>query len=206
MNTLYGLNGTRCTDRFFSAIAATFLCLIFFFLPFFSHAQPYDILIKHGHVIDPKNQVDGEMDVAINEGKIVRIGGSIPAAQGKKVIDASGSYVIPGIIDIHTHVFVGSKPETFADGFSSLSPDDFTFRSGVTTVVDAGTSGWRNFAIFKRQVIDQSKTRVLAFLNIAGSGMSGSPGEEDVNDMDPQMTSMTIKKYPEIIVGVQIGY
>lgn len=206
MNALYVLNGTRCTDRFFSAIAAAFLCLIFFFLPFFSHAQPYDILIRHGHVIDPKNQVDGEMDVAINEGKIVRIGGSIPAAQGKKVIDASGLYVIPGIIDIHTHVFVGSKPETFADGFSSLSPDDFTFRSGVTTVVDAGTSGWRNFAIFKRQVIDQSKTRVLAFLNIAGSGMSGSPGEEDVNDMDPQMTSMTIKKYPEIIVGVQIGH
>ena len=206
MNTLYGLNGTRCTDMFFSAIAAALLSLIFFFLPSFSHAQPYDILIRHGHVIDPKNQVDGEMDVAINEGKIVRIEAGIPAAQGKKVIDASGLYVIPGIIDIHTHVFVGSKPETFADGFSSLSPDDFTFRSGVTTVVDAGTSGWRNFAIFKHQVIDQSKTRVLAFLNIAGSGMSGSPGEEDVNDMDPQMTSLTIKKYPDIIVGVQIGH
>ena len=70
---------------------------------------------------------------------------------------------MPGLIDIHTHVFVGTKPDKFADGIYSVSPDDFTFKSGVTTVVDAGTSGWRNFPLFKEQVIDKSQTRVLAF-------------------------------------------
>ncbi len=182
------------------------LCLLLLLVPDIILAQTYDLLIKNGHVIDPKNQIDSKMDVAINDGKIARIAANIPSSQAKKEIDATGLYVTPGLIDIHTHVFVGSKPATFADGFSSLSPDDFTFRSGVTTVVDAGTSGWRNFPVFKEQVIDQSKTRVLAFLNIAGSGMSGSPSEEDVNDMDSRMTSLTVKKYPDIIVGVQIGH
>jgi dihydroorotase len=87
-----------------------------------------------------------------------------------------------------------------------VSPDDFTFKAGITTVVDAGTSGWRNFPVFKRQVIDRSQTRVLAFLNIAGSGMTGFPSEEDINDMDSRMTSLVIKQYPEIIVGVKIGH
>ena len=122
------------------------------------------------------------------------------------MIDATGLYVTPGFIDIHTHVFVGSKPETFADGSLSVSPDDFTLRSGVTTVVDAGTSGWRNFPVFKEQVIDKSKTRILAFLNIAGNGMRGSPLEQDMNDMDAYMTSLTAKKYPDVVVGVKIGH
>jgi dihydroorotase len=114
-------------------------------------------------------------------------------------------YVTPGLIDIHTHVFVGSN-SGFADGFSSVSPDDFTFKAGITTVVDAGTSGWRNFPVFKKQVIDRSQTRVLAFLNIAGSGMTGFPSEEDINDMDSRMTSLVIQQYPDIIVGVKIGH
>ena len=169
-------------------------------------AQPYDLLIKNGHLIDAKNKIDDQMDVAIKDGKVAKVAKDIPAGQAKKLIDATGLYVSPGFIDMHTHVFVGSKAATFADGFSSLSPDDFTFRSGVTTVVDAGTSGWRNFPLFKEHVIDQSKTRVLAFLNIAGDGMSGDPGEQDLNDMNAELTSLMIKKYPDIIVGVKIGH
>src|SRR5690606_13820642 len=114
--------------------------------------------------------------------------------------------VVPGLIDPHTHVFVGSTPRRFADGSSSVSPDDFTFKSGVTTVVDAGTSGWRNFSDFKSQVIDVSQTRVLAFLNIAGLGMSGKPQEEELGDMDPEQTAQKISEYPEILVGVKIGH
>src|ERR1700754_2023880 len=170
------------------------------------HAQSYDLLIKNGHLIDPKNHIDDGMDIAIKDGKVAKVAKDIPAGQAKKVVDATGLYVSPGFIDMHTHVFVGTKPSTFADGFSSLSPDDFTFRSGVTTVVDAGTSGWRNFPLFKEHVIDQSRTRVLAFLNIAGDGMSGDPGEQDLNDMNAELTSLMIKKYHEIIVGVKIGH
>lgn len=171
-----------------------------------SFAQQYDIVLKNGHIIDPKNRIDAVSDIAIEDGKIAKVAKNIETKSAKKVIDATGLYITPGFIDIHTHVFVGSKPETFADGSLSVSPDDFTLRNGVTTVVDAGTSGWRNFPVFKEQVIDKSKTRILAFLNIAGSGMRGSPLEQDMNDMDAYMTSLTAKKYPDVIVGVKIGH
>src|SRR5690606_4264932 len=142
-------------------------------VPVVTRAQQFDLLIKNGHVIDAKNNIDSKMDIAISGGKIARIGKDIPAGQSAKVVDAEGYLVTPGLINIHTHVFVGSKPNTFADGILSVSPDDFSFRSGITTVVDAGTSGWRNFPQFKEQVIDQSKTRILSFLNIFGSGLTG---------------------------------
>jgi dihydroorotase len=179
--------------------------LFLIFLTFSMQAQEIDLLLKGGHVIDPKNNIDAVMDVAIANGKILKVAKDIPSTGAKKVIDADGLYVTPGLIDLHTHVFVGSK-DGFADGFSSLSPDDITFKAGITTVVDAGTSGWRNFPVFKKQVIDRSQTRILAFLNIAGSGMSGFPSEEDINDMDPHMTSLVIQQYPDNIVGVKIGH
>ncbi len=168
-------------------------------------SQEIDILLKGGHVIDPANNISSVMDVAVSKGKIVKISPSISEEKARKVIDVSDFYVTPGLIDIHTHVFVGSNTG-FADGFSSVSPDDFTFKAGITTVVDAGTSGWRNFPVFKRQVIDRSQTRVLTFLNIAGSGMSGFPSEEDVNDMDARMTSLVAGQFPDMIVGVKIGH
>jgi len=171
-----------------------------------AYGQSIDLLLKNGHVFDPKNKIDGKMDVAVAEGKIYKVAANIPVTEARKVIDVSGYYVCPGLIDIHTHVFVGAKPETFADGSLSLSPDDITLKAGVTTVVDAGTSGWRNFPTFKDQVIDRSKTRILAFLNIAGSGMSGKPTQEDTTDMNPGEAAAMIAKYPEVIVGVKIGH
>jgi dihydroorotase len=183
-------------------------CYIFFVfsaLPLVS-AQNYDIILKGGHVIDPGNQIDDILDVAISQGRIAMVAENIPLEEGKKTIDVRGLYVVPGLIDPHTHVFVGSTPNTFANGFSSVSPDDFSFRSGITTMVDAGTSGWRNFEEFKTQVIDRSTTRVLAFLNIVGVGMVGSPYEQNLQDMDPYLTGLMIGKYPEIIIGTKIGH
>ena len=177
-------------------------------------AQEIDILIKNGHVFDAKNKIDGIADVAITDGKIVQVAPSLSDKQAKQVINASGLYVVPGLIDPHTHVFVGPRADRFADGFNSLSPDDFTFKAGVTTVVDAGTSGWQNFPRFKSQVIDQSKTRVLAFLNIAAEGLDGTEikltkseaEERDLNQMDAAKTAAMILEYPDIIVGVKIGH
>lgn len=180
--------------------------LLFLFIAFSVHAQEYDILLKNGTVIDPKNKLNKASDVAIKDGKIAKVAANIADNTAKRVVDVTGMMVTPGFIDLHTHVFVGSKPETFADGSLSVSPDDFTLKAGVTTVVDAGTSGWRNFATFKNQVIDKSKTRILAFLNIAGNGMTGSPYEQDMNDMDAYMTSITAKRYPDVVVGVKIGH
>ncbi len=182
------------------------LCVFLFLYPAFSWAQQFDLLLKNGHVIDPKNGIHAKMDLAIKDDKIASVAGNIPQSQATKTIDATNLYVVPGLIDMHTHVFVGSKPNTFADGSSSVSPDDFTLRSGVTTVVDAGTSGWRNFPVFKANVIDQSKTRILALLNIAGAGMSGKSYQENILDMNPEKVLQTIQQYPEIIVGVKIGH
>ena len=192
------------------SITGIFLIL----LAFFAHGQEMDILIKNGHVFDPKNNIDGTMDVAIADGKIAEVAPDIGAGNAKRTIDATGLYVCPGLIDIHTHVFVGPRAGKFADGFNSVSPDDFSFRSGITTVVDAGTSGWRNFPLFKEQVIDRSKTRVLAFLNIAADGISGTEStlskieaaQHNLDEMDVQKTEGTIREYPDIIVGVKIGH
>lgn len=180
------------------------LILLFFSLSI--QAQEIDLLIKKGHVVDIKNNKDTILDVSIANGKILQVAPNISDKQAKKVIDANGLYVVPGLIDPHTHVFVGSKSNKFADGNNSLSPDDFSFKAGVTTVVDAGTSGWRNFPLFKTQVIDESKTRILAFLNIAGYGMTGDDLQHDLNEMDVAKTSEMVLKYPETIVGVKIGH
>ena len=146
--------------------------------------QQYDLLLRGGHVIDAKNSIDAVRDVAIQDGKIAAVAAQIDPAKAYKVVDASGLYVTPGLIDIHTHVYAGTGERGSYAGDNSVYPDGFTFRVGVTTIVDAGCSGWRNFPDFKDKVIDRSRTRVLALLNIVGSGMRGGKFENDLNDMD----------------------
>jgi len=171
------------------------------------HAQQIDILLKGGHVIDPKNKIDGSMDIAIRDGKIVQVAPEISASNAARVIDVSGFFVTPGLIDMHVHVFIGNDDAYIANGPTSVAPDGFTFRSGVTTVVDAGSSGWRNFRQFKAQTIDKSQTRVLALLNIVGNGMVGRFEEQDVSDMNPVMTAHMIRQlFPDIIVGIKAAH
>jgi dihydroorotase len=167
-----------------------------------------DILLKGGHVIDPKNRIDGVMDVAIAQGRISEVAQNISSTNAKTVIDAKGLFVTPGLIDMHVHVFMGNDLDSYiANGPTSVPPDGFTFRAGVTTVVDAGSSGWRNFRQFKAQTIDRSQTRVLALLNIVGTGMFGRYEEQDVSDMNPVMTANMIQKlYPQILVGIKAAH
>src|SRR5438132_310044 len=143
---------------------AGILALIFCIRPLsMAQAVHYDLLLKGGHVIDPANRVDGVMDVAVSNGKIVAVEKSIPAAQAGKVIDASGLYVTPGLIDIHYHIGHGGAPLNWFAPEARVHeaplglPADLALQSGVTTVVDAGTA----------------EVRVLAFLNIVANGMQG---------------------------------
>ena len=173
------------------------------------NAQEIDILLKGGHVIDPKNNINAKMDVAILNGKIFRVAVNIPESSAKKTVDVSGLYVSPGIIDMHVHVFQGTDKysTSVANSSRSQQADAFSFRSGVTTMVDAGTSGWRNFRTFKAQSIDKSQTRILAFLNVIGNGMIGRFEEQDINDMNPEMNAYMIKKlFPEILVGIKSAH
>lgn len=170
-------------------------------------AQSYDIVIKGGHIIDPVNNIDQVMDLAIKGGKIAAIKKNIPDAQTKKVIDASGLIVSPGLIDMHTHNFFGTEHNRYlANSYQAVPPDGFTFRAGVTTVVDAGSPGWKNFDLYKSQIINPSKTRVLAFLNIVGEGMSGGAREQNIEDMNPKTTAIVAKQNKDHVVGVKLAH
>jgi len=170
-------------------------------------AQTYSIVIKGGHVIDPKNNINNVMDIAVKDGRISLIAKNIDAMEGIQVVNAEGLYVTPGLIDIHVHVFNGTNlDQQYMNGPSSVVPDGFTFRVGVTTVVDAGCAGWRTFPAFKRQTIDRSQTRVLAFLNIVGEGMRGNPFEQNLKDMDPQVTAKFALDNKSDIVGIKLAH
>jgi dihydroorotase len=176
-----------------------------------AQAPPFDLLLKGGHVIDPANNLDAVLDVATAGGKIAAVGKDIPAAQAKKVVDVRGLYVTPGLIDIHYHVGHGGAP---LDWFTPEGrvhvqplgiPADWALTSGVTTIVDAGTSGAETFLSEKEEVIDRAQVRVLAFLNIVANGMDGGL-EQSVDQMDVKRCSETLKKYPDIIVGVKTAH
>src|ERR1700676_2093054 len=152
-------------------------------------AQEYDLLLKGGHVVDGKNKINAVRDVAIRDGKIAAVEARIDPTKAHKVVNVAGLYVAPGLVDIHVHVYAGTGMRGAYSGDLSLYPDGYTFRSGVTTVVDAGSSGWRNFADFKDRVIDRSKTRVFAMLNIVGRGMGGGAIEQNKEDMDAAATA-----------------
>lgn len=170
-------------------------------------AQDYDLIIANGHVIDPKNGIDQIMDIAVKDGMIAAVEKRIPAKSGKRFVDATGLYVSPGLIDIHGHNFHGTEPDSYlSNSYTALAPDGFTFRSGVTTIVDAGGAGWRNFRQFKEQTIDHSKTRVLSFLNIIGSGMKGGAIEQNLNDMDAKLTAIVARSNREHVVGIKLAH
>jgi len=115
--------------------------------------------------------------------------------------------VTPGLIDIHGHVFHGTRPNSYlSDGLIAVPPDGFTFRVGVTTIVDCGGPGWKNFDTFKQNIIDPSKTRVLAFMNIVGEGMRGGAWEQNTGDMDAKLTAMVARQNREHVVGFKVAH
>ncbi|MGC2449962.1 MAG: amidohydrolase/deacetylase family metallohydrolase [Candidatus Sulfotelmatobacter sp.] len=171
----------------------------------------YDLLLKGGHVIDPANHLDEVRDVAVFQGKIAAVEKDIPADQAGKVVDVSKLYVTPGLIDIHYHIGHGGAPlnwftpEGRAHAMPLGIPADFALQSGVTTIVDAGTSGADTFLQEKEEVIDRARVRVLAFLNIVSNGMNGGL-EQSLDEMDPKLCAATIAKYRDIIVGVKTAH
>ena len=168
-------------------------------------APKYDLVIAGGHVIDPRNGLDGVRDVAIAGGVIAAVAPRVDPA-GARTIDASGLYVTPGLVDIHTHVYAGTGERRSYAGDNSVYPDGFTFRSGITTIADAGSSGWRNFEDFHDRVIARAKTRVLAFLNIVGHGMRGGTFEQDVTDMGVQPAVEMARRHRDVIVGIKTAH
>ncbi len=167
--------------------------------------QPYDLLLKGGTVIDPRNGVNAIRDVAIAAGKIAMVSADIPASEAKRAVDVRGLYVTPGLIDIHVHVYAGTGAKGSYSGDLSVYPDDHSFRACTTTMVDAGSSGAQNFADFKQRIIDRSRTRVLAFINIVGNGMSPS-GEDDNAEMQGAQAAAVATKHKDVVVGFKTAH
>ena len=156
-----------------------------------------------GHVIDPANNIDGPADVEITEGRVSQVAPE-PSDSTGSVIDVSGCYVVPGIIDIHTHVYTFTP--TSASYVGGIHADAHLFSSGVTTTVDAGTAGWENFGDFKERCIDRSKVRILAFLNIARAGMTDAESEQRAQDLDPEKAAEIALAYGDTIVGIKSAH
>jgi dihydroorotase len=162
----------------------------------------YDILLKGGQVIDPANGVNEVRDVAVADGHIALTGRDIPATEAKRTVDVSGLYVSPGFIDVHVHAFYTYQRDNGVRAF--IIADDVCFKSGVTTCVDAGSAGGDNFDELKK-IIDSSRVRTLAFLNIARGGMRDS-SEQDPRQYDIQLAVDTAKRFPKEIVGFKIAH
>ncbi len=167
-------------------------------------AKPLDLIIKGGRVIDPSQKLDGIFDVALRDGKIARLEKDIPADHSRQVIDATGKLVTPGLIDVHTHIFPYVGPY-------GIEPDPYCVTRGVTTALDAGTSGAFTFPAFRHFVISSAATRVRALLHIVSIGMvAGSTpnmGElEDLRYCDPKLAVHAAEENRDLIVGFKIRF
>jgi dihydroorotase len=164
------------------------------------------LVLKSGRVIDPENGINGVLDVVLNNGKIQKLQKDVSPPEGSMVIDVDGMYVTPGLVDIHTHLFATTGIRDAWAGDYSVLPDGFSFRTGVTTMVDAGSAGWKNFDTFRHTVIDRVKTRVFAFLNIANLVMVSEANEQDEADFMPDHVCETVSKHSDVIVGVKAAH
>ena len=159
-----------------------------------------DLLLKNGTVIDPGQRIEGTLDVAVTDGKIAAIGPDIPMPGAARVLNMSGSLVMPGLFDCHTHVYWGA---TNIGGW----PDEICLPDGVTATVDGGSCGSDNFAGFKRWIVERSRTRVFCYVNLSRIGLTGLQATgELVNQAyaDPKGTLRILQENPDVAVGVKL--
>lgn len=180
--------------------------LVFFACAVCEAQVQYDLLLQGGRVIDAKNQLSAPRDVAMRDGRIAAVAEHIAPSSALKTVDVGGLIVSPGLVDIHVHVYASTGEKNSYAGDNGVYPDGFTLRNGVTTVADAGSSGYRNFEDFKEHLIDRAKTRVLAFINIVGAGMRGPKYEDNLADMDPKPAAEMAKRHPGTIVGIKTAH
>ncbi|MGH9159023.1 MAG: amidohydrolase/deacetylase family metallohydrolase [Vicinamibacteraceae bacterium] len=186
--------------------AVTIALAVWLGIPASAAAQEFDLLLRGGHVVDPRNGLSAVRDVAIKDGRVAQVATDIQGDRALKTIDVSGLYVTPGLIDMHAHVYRPTAGQEIGADTNAVFPDGFSFRAGVTTFVDPGGAGWRNFEDMKARIIDRSRTRVLAFINIVGRGMAGGDFEQDLADHQVQPALDMARKHKGLIVGVKTAH
>ena len=166
-------------------------------------AASLDLVLAGGRVIDPSQGIDGRMEVGFAGGKVAACGASLPRTASTKVRDVTGHLVVPGLIDMHTHVYWGGTS-------LSIDAEMFARKSGVTTSVDTGSSGPGNFPGFRKHVIEPCEVRILAYLHISHAGIFGFSknlmvGEsEDLRLMDPRDCARVADENRDVIVGIKV--
>lgn len=159
----------------------------------------YDLLVKNGMVIDPYQGIEEKMDVAVSKGKVVAVEKTLKSVAAKKVVNASGKIVTPGLIDLHTHVYWGSIP-------LGIDPDVQCLSKGTTTVLDAGSAGCCNFLGFRRFIIEKCRTRVIPLLHISSIGLIRPPELENLKNLDYDGAVETAKTNNDLIKGFKIRF
>jgi dihydroorotase len=165
-----------------------------------STASPqYDLVIKGGEVIDPSQNLRARRDVAIRYARIAALEEDVAADDATYVLDATGSLVVPGLVDIHAHVY----PYGSALG---LPPDQIVPDTATTTYVSAGDAGGNTFSGFKRWVIEPSRSRILAFVHIGNVGLAGFPVGEmlNIDYADVELCAKTVAENQDVVVGVKV--
>src|SRR6202171_2364899 len=156
----------------------------------------YDLLLRGGTVIDPSQSLNGVFDIAVHDGKIHQLGPSIASQDARRVIDVHGKTVTPGLIDLHAHVFDGVNS-------NGVHPDLAGVRAGVTTVVDAGSSGSATFAAFPRHILPNCATEVIPFLHICQTGLATSPDIIAAASIDLDATLRVVDEHKGLIRGIK---
>nr|WP_274617660.1 amidohydrolase/deacetylase family metallohydrolase [Bradyrhizobium oropedii] len=159
----------------------------------------FDLVIKSGDVIDPSQSLRGKRDIGIRWGLIEAIEDEIPAARATKTIDASGKLVMPGLVDLHCHVY----PYGSAIG---IPADELVQFQGTTTVVSAGDAGVNNLAALRRFIVAQSRARIYAFVHIANNGLSAFPVAElyNIDNAQVEACAMALAENPDFLIGVKV--
>ena len=162
-----------------------------------------DVLLKHGRLIDPGQGIDRLADVAFKDGKVLHIDDDIAPDNARVLIDASGRVVTPGLIDLHTHVYWGGTS-------IGIEADSIARRAGTTTFIDAGTAGPANFLGFRRHVIEHSRARILAYLNISFAGIFAFSAKvmvgecDNIRLCDPAEVVRVARDHLDLTVGVKV--
>ncbi|HZU03836.1 MAG TPA: amidohydrolase/deacetylase family metallohydrolase [Ktedonobacteraceae bacterium] len=158
----------------------------------------YDLLIRGGVVIDPVNGQQVVSDVAVSSGRIAAVAPDLPATEAAQVVDASGQYITPGLIDMHTHCYWGAT-------YWGIEADPVTAHTGVTTWVDAGSSGAYSFPGFRRYAVEASRTRVFALLHISSIGLIARTYESANPDYwDVELAATIIEANRDVILGIKV--
>jgi dihydroorotase len=157
----------------------------------------FDLLIKGGEIVDPGGGQRGRMDVAIMRNRIAAVDSNIPAESAARVIDATGQYVTPGLVDLHTHVYHHVT-------FWGIEPDPVAARSGVTTWLDVGSAGAFNWSGFREWVVKPSNLRIYGLLNISAIGLTATTGElANLDYCDVDLCCKLIDLHRDLIFGIK---